>query len=60
MGNKIARKNAEDIFALTPLQQGMLFHYLKDAGSSEYIEQLSLRLKGTINAGALQNNSSKT
>jgi len=54
MGNKIARKNVEDIFALTSLQQGMLFHYLKDTGSSEYIEQLSLRLKGTIDAGAIK------
>ena len=54
MGNKIARKNVEDIFALTPLQQGMLFHYLKDPGSSEYVEQLSLRLKGTINDEAIR------
>ncbi|HYF81964.1 MAG TPA: amino acid adenylation domain-containing protein, partial [Clostridia bacterium] len=54
MRNKIARKNVEDIFALTPLQQGMLFHYLKDTGSNEYIEQLSLRLKGTIDAGAVK------
>jgi len=54
MGNKIVKKNVEDIFALTPLQQGMLFHYLKDTGSSEYIEQLSLRLRGIINAGSVK------
>jgi len=44
MGNNINRQNVEDILALTPMQQGMLFHYLKHSESSEYFEQLSLRL----------------
>jgi len=44
MANNIDRENVEDILALTPMQQGMLFHYLKHSESSEYFEQLSLRL----------------
>ncbi|MDQ1350042.1 MAG: hypothetical protein QG657_343, partial [Acidobacteriota bacterium] len=41
-------KNIEDILALTPMQEGMLFHYLKAPDSSRYIEQLALRLNGEI------------
>ncbi|MCP4157564.1 MAG: non-ribosomal peptide synthetase, partial [bacterium] len=42
------RKNIADIAALTPLQEGMLYHYLKEPGSSLYFEQLSLELDGKI------------
>ncbi len=49
---KLDRQNVEDILALTPLQEGMLFHYLNDSGGGEYFEQLSLRLSGRID-GAL-------
>lgn len=48
MGNRISKQKVEDIYALTPVQQGMLFHYLKNPGSDEYLEQLSIRLKGAI------------
>jgi amino acid adenylation domain-containing protein len=45
---KIDKKNTEDILALTPMQEGMLFHYLKDPGSDLYCEQLCLEITGTI------------
>ena len=45
---KIARKNIQDLFALTPLQEGMLFHYLKDPEKDLYFEQLSLKIKGFL------------
>jgi len=54
MSNNISRKNVEDIFALTSLQQGMLFYYLNDSGSCEYLEQLSLGLKGRICAETIK------
>ncbi len=41
-------KNIQDIFALTPMQEGMLFHYLKDPGSEYYFEQLSLEIYSEI------------
>ena len=41
-------KNLDDIHALTPMQEGMLFHYLKDTSSDLYVEQLSLEVSGTL------------
>lgn len=45
---KIDGKNIEDIFALTPVQEGMLFHYLKEPASQYYFEQLSLMISSKI------------
>ncbi len=45
---KLEKKHIEDIFALTPVQEGMLFHYLKDPQSEQYFEQLCLGLDGPV------------
>ena len=45
---KIDKKNIEDIIALTPIQQGMLAHYLKNPHSPLYFEQLCLTLSGPV------------
>jgi bacitracin synthase 3 len=45
---KLDKKNIEDIYNLTPLQEGMLFHYLNDPNSDYYFEQLSLDIRGEI------------
>jgi len=46
---QLDKKNIEDILVLTPMQEGMLFHYLKDPQGDHYFEQLSLVLSGDIN-----------
>ncbi len=47
---KINRNNIVDIFALSPMQEGMLFHYLRDGEEKDlYFEQLSLNLSGKLN-----------
>ncbi|UCH96476.1 MAG: AMP-binding protein, partial [Candidatus Aminicenantes bacterium] len=45
---KTDKKNIEDILALTPMQEGMLYHYLKDPGTHHYFEQLSLDIPGAV------------
>ena len=45
-------RDVEDIYPLSPMQQGMLFHKLRDPASSMYVEQLSLRLSGALNVEA--------
>ena len=39
-----------DIVALSPLQEGLLFHALHDRDSSAYFEQLSCRIRGPLDA----------
>jgi len=43
------QKNTADILALTPMQEGMLFHYLKEPGKPFYFEQLTLEISGDFN-----------
>ena len=45
---KLDKRNIEDIFALTSMQEGMLFHYLEDRGGTRYFEQLSLEISGVF------------
>ncbi|NIM15013.1 MAG: amino acid adenylation domain-containing protein [Candidatus Aminicenantes bacterium] len=45
---KISKKNVADIIALTPLQEGLFYHYLKDGGKNYYVEQLILEISGEI------------
>jgi amino acid adenylation domain-containing protein len=51
---KVDRESIQDITALTYLQEGILFHYLKNPGSNHYFEQLSLNISGEIDAALLE------
>ncbi|AUI58295.1 non-ribosomal peptide synthetase [Amycolatopsis sp. BJA-103] len=46
-------RDVEDIYPLTPLQTGMLFHSLVDTGSTAYFDQFRLRLAGVSRPEAL-------
>jgi amino acid adenylation domain-containing protein len=43
-----AMKNVEDLYPLSPLQQGMLFHTVSTPGSGLYVESQSLELHGAL------------
>jgi amino acid adenylation domain-containing protein len=42
------RQNVEDIYPLSPMQQGMMFHSLYDPDSSVYFAQVSCTLTGNL------------
>jgi amino acid adenylation domain-containing protein len=44
--------NIENLYPLSPLQQGLLFHALQEQGVSLYFNQLSCELRGALNLPA--------
>lgn len=42
----------EDIYNLSPMQEGMLFHKMYDKGSSAYFEQVMFTVKGALDIDA--------
>lgn len=46
--------NVKDIYPLTPIQQGILFHTLYSPKAGEYIMQMVCTLRGNLNAGAFE------
>ena len=44
----------ENIYPLSPMQEGMLFHSLLSPGSEVYVEQLHCRIKGPIDIDAFE------
>ena len=45
---KIEKANVEDILALTPNQEGILFHYLQNREKDLYTIQMSITLRGVL------------
>ncbi|MBG1243496.1 non-ribosomal peptide synthetase [Nostoc sp. NZL] len=48
------KKNIEDIYPLSPTQQGILFHSLYLPNSGVYVAQISCTLSGFLNVSALK------
>ncbi|MGH3854188.1 MAG: amino acid adenylation domain-containing protein, partial [Pseudonocardiaceae bacterium] len=46
-------RGVEDLYPLTPLQAGMVFHSLLDNGSAAYVDQIRLRISGISDPHAL-------
>lgn len=47
-------QDVEDIYELSPMQQGMLFHTLYEPAAGEYFEQMICTLRGELEVGAFQ------
>jgi amino acid adenylation domain-containing protein/non-ribosomal peptide synthase protein (TIGR01720 family) len=52
--DKIKYQNLEDIYPLSPMQEGMLFHSVYEPESGVYFEQLSCTLKGNLELPAFE------
>lgn len=48
------KQNIENIYPLSPMQEGMLFHALYNPGSDEYFTQICFKFTGEINAKNLR------
>lgn len=51
---KLDKANVEDIVALTPMQEGLLFHYRSDKNKGYYIQQFSARMSGNCSVEAIR------
>lgn len=54
MEHLLTPANVADVYPLSPMQKGMLFHSVYEPGSSVYVEQLSLQLAGAIDHTAME------
>ncbi len=52
MSSQVSR--IEDVYPLTPMQQGMLFHALHDSDNEVFFEQLSATIEGPLNLVAFR------
>src|SRR5215470_16576069 len=52
MGSKTSMKNVEDIYPLSPMQQGILFDTLDAPKSGMYVEQIAWTLRGDVKVPA--------
>ncbi|MFZ5515906.1 MAG: amino acid adenylation domain-containing protein [Candidatus Zhuqueibacterota bacterium] len=50
----MSMENIEDIYPLSPMQQGMLFHSIYAPESGEYIEQMSCKIDGQLDVTAFE------
>ena len=50
----MSARNIEDIYPLSPMQQGMLFHSIYAPESGMYVEQMSCTLRGSLSVDAFE------
>src|SRR5262249_34676510 len=54
MSSDATNELIEDIYPLSPMQQGLLFHSLYSEGTGVYVQQMSCTFEGKLNASAFE------
>lgn len=44
----------EDVYPLTPLQEGLYYHWLRSPDSETYLDQISFTIKGKLDIGVME------
>jgi amino acid adenylation domain-containing protein len=52
--NEISPENMVDLRPLSPMQEGMLYHSLREPESAAYIEQCAFAIRGSLDPAALE------
>ena len=51
---RLGRDRVEDVYPLSPMQQGMLYHSVLEGGSPVYVEQFTCSMTGPLDVGAFR------
>ena len=46
--------NVRDVYPLSPMQEGMLFHTISEPASGVFVDQICIELAGEVDAGSLR------
>lgn len=57
--NSLNTRNIKDLYRLSPMQEGMLYHAMKDNKNSAYFEQAVLSIEGELNISQLEESFNK-
>jgi len=52
--SRVATADTQDVYPLSPMQEGLLFHWLYDGASEAYFEQVSYRVLGAVQLDCVQ------
>ena len=50
----LSKENVKDVYTLSPLQEGLLFHALLDEDSTSYFQQAAFRLRGPLEVARVE------
>lgn len=52
--SQFSKDQVQDMYYLSPMQEGMLFHTILNPGQSFYLEQITMKVKGSLNTKCLE------